>query len=83
MNTPLLGYVPPKKNEDGEGIYIYQITEPEDVAAQLLWLGSNHATFITGEVVIIDGGLHVTSNGYEQYVQQAEYADQLLANKDL
>lgn len=65
MNTPLLGYVPPKLAEEGEGIYIYQITEPEDVAAQLLWLGSNHTSFISGEVLIIDGGLHITSNGYE------------------
>lgn len=52
------------------------------MAAQLLWLGSNHTSFVSGEVLILDGGLHITSNGYEQYVQQAEYADQLLASKE-
>lgn len=82
MKTPLLGFVPPKKSSEGDGLYVYQITEPEDVAAQLLWFGSNHASFCSGEVLVIDGGLHITSNGYDEYVQQAEYADQLLANKD-
>jgi len=44
---------------------VYQIQEPEDVAAQLLWLASKQASFTSGEVLLIDGGMHITSNGYE------------------
>ena len=45
-------------------------------------MGSNDASFINGEVMVIDGGLSCTQNGFEQYVAQAEAADQQLANKD-
>ena len=68
MNTPLLGYT--GTTSDGrDGQYIYQITEPLDVIMQMLWLGSQDASFINGEVVILDGGMHVSSANYAQYVQ--------------
>jgi len=48
----------------------------------MCFLGSQDSGFINGEVVVIDGGLSLTQNGFTQYVAQAEYADALLANKD-
>lgn len=75
--TPLLGYTG-QLPDGSDGQYIYQIQEPLDVATQMLWMGSQHASFMNGEVLVIDGGLTVTSGDYGQYVQQAEYADQLL-----
>jgi len=63
MNTPLLGYTGTTK--DGrDGQYIYQIQEPLDCAMQMLWLGSMDASFINGEIVILDGGVHISSSNY-------------------
>jgi len=51
--------------KDGrDGQYIYQITEPLDVAMQMLWLASYDASFVNGDVVILDGGVHITSANY-------------------
>ena len=30
----------------------------------MLWLGSYDSSFVNGEVMIIDGGLHITSSNY-------------------
>lgn len=49
---------------------------------QLLWLGSQEASFMNGEVVIIDGGVDITGSNYGQYIQQAELADTLLQSKE-
>jgi hypothetical protein len=46
----------------------------------MLWLGSYDSSFVNGEVIIIDGGLHVTSSNYGLYVQQAEEADRIMQN---
>lgn len=48
----------------------------------MLWLGSQNASFINGEVVILDGGMHISGANYAQYVQQAEEADRIMANQD-
>ena len=63
MNTPLLGYTG-TTNDGREGQYIYQITEPLDCAMQMLWLGSQNASFVNGEVVVLDGGVNVSSANY-------------------
>jgi hypothetical protein len=39
-----------------------------DVANQMLWMGSYEASFMNGEVLLIDGGLDVTSSNYHQYI---------------
>jgi len=61
---------------------VYQIQEPLDVVSQMLFLGSADASFMNGEVVIVDGGHSVTSAGFERYVLQAEEADRIQASKD-
>ncbi len=33
--------------------------EPQEIAAPILWLASNEASFITGTTLMVDGGLHV------------------------
>jgi len=45
---------------------------------QLLWIASLDASFMNGEVIVLDGGVEITSSNYGQYVQQAELADALL-----
>jgi hypothetical protein len=34
----------------------------------MLYLGSGDASFINGEVMVLDGGISVTSNGFREYV---------------
>ena len=40
-----------------------------DVAMQMLWLGSTDASFVTGEVVVMDGGMGISNPAYEDYIQ--------------
>lgn len=47
----------------------------------MLWLGSADANFVNGEVVVIDGGWTVTSNGYNEYYEQARSADDFDQNE--
>ena len=48
------------------------------MANQLLFLASNDASFITGEIMTIDGGQSLTSDSYDDYVAQVKsiYGDQ-------
>lgn len=68
VNTPLLALLPSQNQTQGDQ-YIYQIQEPIDVAQQLLWLASRQASFMNGEVVILDGGVTITSSNYQEYVK--------------
>lgn len=43
----------------------------------MLWIGSENASFINGEVLVIDGGLSVSCANYQTYVQDAELADEI------
>lgn len=33
----------------------------------MLFLGSSFASFVNGEVVVIDSGMQISSNGYREY----------------
>lgn len=50
--------------------YIKTLQEPEDIAAEMLWLGSYSASFINGEIIIVDGGVGVTSADYDYWVKR-------------
>jgi len=39
-----------------EGSYLKRLAEPEDIAKAILFLGSNDADFITGQILLVDGG---------------------------
>lgn len=41
----------------------------------MLWLGTTNASFINGEVLVIDGGLSVTNACYDQWTEYAKVAD--------
>jgi len=43
----------------GEFIPMGRIGEPEDIADVVLFLASNGARYMTGQVVVVDGGLLV------------------------
>lgn len=42
---------------DDKKEYVRQIQEPEEVAAEMLWLGSYSANFINGQVTVMDSGI--------------------------
>lgn len=46
-----------------------QINQPSEVAKAMLWLSSSDASFITGEILTIDGGQSLTSNDYNDYLR--------------
>lgn len=39
-----------------EGSYLKRMAQPEDIAKAILFLASNDADFITGQVILVDGG---------------------------
>jgi 3-oxoacyl-[acyl-carrier protein] reductase len=39
-----------------EGSYLKRMAEPEDIAKAILFMASNDADFITGQVLLVDGG---------------------------
>jgi NAD(P)-dependent dehydrogenase (short-subunit alcohol dehydrogenase family) len=39
-----------------EGSYLKRLAEPEDIARAILFLASNDADFITGQILLVDGG---------------------------
>ena len=49
-----------------------QINSPSDVARAILWLASEDASFVTGEILNVDGGQCLTSNNYPDYIKQLE-----------
>lgn len=75
--TPLLQFAKPVNKPYGH--YIYQINEPHEVATQMLWLGSNQASFMNGQVMVIDGGMLLTTNNYLKYLDEEERKDEAQA----
>jgi len=39
-----------------EGSYVKRMAEPQDIANAILYLSSNEAAFVTGQVLLVDGG---------------------------
>jgi 3-oxoacyl-[acyl-carrier protein] reductase len=39
-----------------EESYLKRLAEPEDIAKAILFLASNDADFITGQILLVDGG---------------------------
>lgn len=58
IRTELIGQLPPEVLADAEkGSVLGRIAEPEDVAHVVLFLCSEEARHITGQVILVDGGL--------------------------
>jgi hypothetical protein len=53
---------PEEKEQMLKAIPMARIGEPEEMAEAVIWLCSNSASFITGHVMPIDGGLTATQS---------------------
>ena len=49
------------------------VASPEEVADSILWLASNDAGYVTGEILTLDGGQSLTTNLHETHVQDMVY----------
>lgn len=49
-----------------------ELIKPGEVANTMLWLASNDASFITGEIFTVDAGQSLTTNKYEDFLKEIE-----------
>ena len=49
---------------------------PSDVASSMLYLGSDDAKIMTGEVLVVDGGQSLTSDRFDDFTVQLRKAVQ-------
>jgi NAD(P)-dependent dehydrogenase (short-subunit alcohol dehydrogenase family) len=38
----------------------------------MLWLASDEASFVTGEILVVDGGQSLTTNKYDDFLKDLE-----------
>ena len=57
--TPAIEKLPPPPEGAMEAIPLRQLSKPQDVANLAVFLASDHARMITGQVMVIDGGSSV------------------------
>lgn len=56
--------------ESGKDVpLLNQLNQPSEVAKCMLWLASSDASFITGEILTVDGGTSLTSIDYPDYLR--------------
>jgi len=53
--------------------YEGRINESSDIAKALVWLSSNEASYMSGEIMKVDGGVSLTQGNYHSYFN--EYVD--------
>lgn len=49
-----------------------KVNDTKDVADAICWLASQDASFITGEILVVDGGQSVTTNRYDDYLKDLQ-----------
>jgi len=47
-----------------------EINDPVDVSNAICWLASNEASFVTGEILKVDGGQSLTTNRYTSQMEK-------------
>jgi NAD(P)-dependent dehydrogenase (short-subunit alcohol dehydrogenase family) len=57
--------------DKGKHRLVHQLNDATDVAEQMLYVGSSYASFVNGQVLVVDGGMQVTGNGYTEYAEFA------------
>ena len=53
---------------------VERLNNPKEVAESLLFLASDDASFITGEILTVDGGQSLTTDAYDEYAAELKSA---------
>lgn len=48
------------------------MNKPKDVADAMLWLATTDASFVTGEILVVDGGQSLTTNKFDDYLKDLQ-----------
>lgn len=71
LNTKFLkeadGMIPLFQGQTLQGGEASRLNEASEVAKTMLWLGSEDASFVTGEILVMDGGQSLTTTAYWKY----------------
>jgi meso-butanediol dehydrogenase / (S,S)-butanediol dehydrogenase / diacetyl reductase len=70
LTEPLLRYLPHERQRFERNTPVGRIGEPEDVADVVVFLSSDLARFITGQNLVVDGGLTLHGSGVDGLFQQ-------------
>ncbi len=75
LTAPLLGFLPHELERFERTTPVGRLGEPEDVADVVVFLCSDLARFITGQNIVVDGGLTLHGSGIDGIFDQI-YGDQ-------
>jgi NAD(P)-dependent dehydrogenase (short-subunit alcohol dehydrogenase family) len=65
MTAPMFEFLPNQKERFETGTPVGRIGEPEDIADVVVFLCSDMARFITGQNIVVDGGLTLHGSGVD------------------
>ena len=70
LTEPLLQFIPHERERFEQSTPMARIGEPEDVADVVVFLCSPMARFVTGQTVVVDGGLTLHGSGVDGILRQ-------------
>jgi NAD(P)-dependent dehydrogenase (short-subunit alcohol dehydrogenase family) len=65
MTAPWFQYMPDQEERFVKGTPVGRVGEPEDVADVVVFLCSDLARFVTGQNIVVDGGLTLHGSGVD------------------
>jgi NAD(P)-dependent dehydrogenase (short-subunit alcohol dehydrogenase family) len=65
MTAPMFEYMPDQQARFEQGTPVGRVGEPEDVADVVVFLCSDLARFVTGQNIVVDGGLTLHGSGVD------------------
>jgi NAD(P)-dependent dehydrogenase (short-subunit alcohol dehydrogenase family) len=65
MTAPWFQYMPDQEERFVKGTPVARVGEPEDVADVVVFLCSDLARFVTGQNIVVDGGLTLHGSGVD------------------
>lgn len=70
MTAPWFEYMPDQEERFVKGTPVGRVGEPEDVADVVVFLCSDMARFVTGQNIVVDGGLTLHGSGVDTIFQR-------------
>ncbi len=75
MTAPWFQYMPDQEERFVKGTPVGRVGEPEDVADVVVFLCSDLARFVTGQNIVVDGGLTLHGSGVDTIFERVFPAD--------